>query len=36
MNVSDYSDFESVLYKAKYDYGEDVILKNQQEKQKNI
>ncbi len=27
MNLSDYSDFESVLNKAKYYYGENVILK---------
>ncbi len=36
MNLSDYSDFEAVLSKAKHYYDENVILKKKQEKQKNI
>jgi hypothetical protein len=36
MNLSDYSDYETVLSRAKHYYGENIILKNQQEKQKSI
>jgi hypothetical protein len=34
MNLSDYSDFEAVLSKAKHYYGEDVILKKSTRKTK--
>ena len=34
MNLSDYSDFETVLSRAKYYYGEDVILKKSTRKTK--
>ena len=34
MNLSDYSDFETVLYRAKHYYGENVILKQSTRKTK--
>ena len=34
MNLSDYSDFETVLYRAKFFYGENVILKKSTRKNK--
>jgi len=34
MNLSDYSDFDTVLYRAKHYYGEDVILKKSKRKTK--
>jgi hypothetical protein len=36
MNLSDYSDFESVLNRAKLYYGENVILLQSTRKTKNI
>ena len=34
MNLSDYSDFKTVLYRAKFFYGENVILKKSTRKNK--
>ncbi len=36
MNLNDYSDFESVLNKAKHYYGEDVKLSQSTRKTKSI
>ena len=36
MNLNDYSDCETVLYRAKYYYGEDVKLSQSTRKTKSI